>query len=296
MMDFKQLEAFQKVVEKMSYSEAAKALYVSQPTISVRLQSLQDELEVTLLKSNGRKVELTFTGSIFLEYVNNIMNLKEEALKTINKTKGLSFNNLHISTTSIGTYIIPHISTAFQKSQPGVRLSFSFSNATSSIKQLFEKKTDLVLSPASLKNDKLSSEIVGHDTLVLVASTNHPLAKKNDFIDFNELKKHQFIIREEGSDTRNHFKIWCETYNFHPRDIIEMDQSEAIKIAVSNNLGVAVMSKFIIENDSRSNQFRILNVKGMPIHRPIQVFMLADQKDNLLKQSFIRFLKEELAN
>ncbi|MGG3890815.1 LysR substrate-binding domain-containing protein [Metabacillus fastidiosus] len=295
-MDFKQLEAFQKVVEKMSYSEAAKALYVSQPTISVRLQSLQDELEVTLLKSNGRKVELTFTGSIFLEYVNNIMNLKEEALKTINKTKGLSFNNLHISTTSIGTYIIPHISTAFQKSQPGVRLSFSFSNATSSIKQLFEKKTDLVLSPASLKNDKLSSEIVGHDTLVLVASTNHPLAKKNDFIDFNELKKHQFIIREEGSDTRNHFKIWCETYNFHPRDIIEMDQSEAIKIAVSNNLGVAVMSKFIIENDSRSNQFRILNVKGMPIHRPIQVFMLADQKDNLLKQSFIRFLKEELAN
>ncbi|WP_042351483.1 LysR family transcriptional regulator [Bacillus massiliigorillae] len=295
-MDFKQLEAFQKVVEKKSYSEAAKALYVSQPTISVRLQSLQDELEVILLKNNGRKVELTFAGSIFLDFVDDIMNRKEEALKTINKIKGLSINDLHISATSIGTYIIPPTSTAFQKAHPGVRLSLSFGNATSSINQLFEKKTDLVISPSSLENDKLSSEIIGHDMLVLVANVNHPLAAKNDAINLNELKEHRFIIREKGSNTRNHFKTWCETYNFHPREIVEMDQSEAIKIAVANNLGIAIMSKFIINNDSKSDQFKILNVKGMPIHRPIQVFMLADQKNNLLKQTFIHFLKKQLTD
>lgn len=293
-MDFKQLETFQKVIEKGSYSDAAKALFVSQPTISTRLQALQDELDVLLLVNNGRKVELTFSGSVFLDYVNEIMQLKDDALKTISKTKGLSFNNLHISTTSIGTYIIPHISTAFQKSHPGVRLSLSFSNATSAIKQLFEKNTDIVVSPATLKNNKLISTVVGHDSLVLVASTNHPLAKSNDSIDIKELKRHQFIIREEGSDTRKHFQTWCETNNFHPIDLIEMDQSEAIKIAVSNNLGLALMSKFIIENDSKSDHFKILNVKGLPIHRPIQVFMLADQEKNQLRQSFIRFLRERL--
>ncbi|GLY12897.1 LysR family transcriptional regulator [Pseudobacillus badius] len=293
-MDFKQLETFQKVVEKKNYSDAAKALFVSQPTISTRLQSLQNELDVQLLSNNGRKVELTFAGSVFLEYVNEIMELKEEALKTIDKTKGASFNSLHISTTSIGTYIIPHISTAFQKSHPGVRLSLSFSNATAAIKQLFEKSTDLVVSPATLKNNKIISNVVGHDSLVLVASTNHPLSKSNDIIGFKELKKHQFIIREEGSDTRNHFKTWCEINNFHPRDLIEMDRSEAIKIAVSNNLGLALMSKFIIENDSRPVQFKILNVEGLPIHRPIQVLMLADQENNQLKQSFIRFLRDQL--
>ncbi|KKZ99212.1 MULTISPECIES: LysR substrate-binding domain-containing protein [Bacillus cereus group] len=160
---------------------------------------------------------------------------------------------------------------------------------------IFFNQNSITLLSLYIQNDKLNSEIIGHDTLVLIVSTNHPLAKISNFIDFHELKKHRFIIREEGSNTRNHFEKWCETYNFQPKYIIEMDQSEAIKIAVSNNLGVAVMSKFIIDNDPRSEKFKILNVKGMPIHRPIRVFMLANQKDNLLKKSFISFLKKQMA-
>lgn len=293
-MDFKQLETFQKVVEKSSYSEAAKELYVSQPTISSRIRLLQEELGVTLLKNNGRSLELTFTGSVFLEYVNNILHLKEEAIKTINKTKTLTLSHLKISTTSIGTYIIPEASAAFQKSHPSTQLSFSFSNTSSAIKQLLEKKTDLVLLPTVLEDNRLRTEVVGHDKISLIASANHPLAKKQGEIDFADLKDEHFIIREEGSDTRKQFEKWCKTNHFKPRKIIEMDQSEAIKIAVSNNLGISIMSEFIIKDNSNYHDFHILNVKGMPVYRPIHVYMLSNGENKQLKQEFTRFLKEQL--
>lgn len=128
-MDFKQLEAFQAVLDKGSYSEAAKHLYVSQPTISVRLKALQEELGVVLFRQNGRKVRATLAGRILAHYAADMLKLQKDALQAIHDTKDMKRTTIRISTTSTGTYILPRIAKGFQEAFPGTRLSLSISNA-----------------------------------------------------------------------------------------------------------------------------------------------------------------------
>lgn len=290
-MDFKQLEAFKAVIEKGSYSEAAKCLYLSQPTVSLRMRSLQEELQVTLLRNNGRSVELTHAGSIFLRYAESMLQMKTEALEAMRATQGVVYNRLHISTTSIGTYILPRLAADFQAAHPSIQLAFSFSNTHSAIRSLLDKETDLVLSPAVIQDESLSSHIVGHDKLVLATGKDHPLAAYDGTVPIGLLQKYHFIIREEGSDTRSHFVKWCEEAGFKPDHLVVMDRSEAILIALQNQLGISILSQSIIENDSR---FKVIPVEGLPIFRPIQVFMLSDQKDDPLKLAFISYVRERL--
>lgn len=253
-VDFKQLEAFQLVLHKGSLSNAAKDLFVSQPTITARLKTLQEELGVKLLKRNGRNVQATLAGKVFANYVSDILKLQEDAVQTIHCSEGVTQKNIHISTTSTGTYILPLITKGFQKSFPGTRLSLSISNLDSVITQLLEGKSDLGIIASPVKKSNLYSEVVGHDSVVFVAGKAHPLINHPHIMAEN-LMEECFIIREQGSDTRKRFENWCRQQNFFPKEYLEIDQQEAIRLAVANNLGMSVMSKFILQSESK---YRIL--------------------------------------
>ncbi|MDR0271647.1 LysR family transcriptional regulator [Paenibacillus sp.] len=292
-MDFKQLEAFQAVLDEGSYSEAGRFLYVSQPTISVRIKALQEELGVILFKQNGRKVQATLAGRILSHYVSDILKLQRNAVQAIHDTKDMTRKNIRISTTSTGTYILPMITKVFQQSFPETRLFLSISNSDSVVNQLFEGKTDIGVIASPVEYANLSSEVIGNASVVLVASPEHPLAKK-DKISIQDLHDQCFIIREPGSDTRKRFEIWCKQYHFYPTNYIEMDQQEAIRLAVLDKLGIAVMSKFILESDSHGKSLKVLNTEGFPIDRPLQVLMHPDNQENVYNQAFIQYLKEHL--
>lgn len=293
-LDFKQLEAFQAVLEKGSYSKAAKLLYVSQPTVSVRIKALQEELGVLLFKQSGHKIQATLAGLIFAYYVSDILKLQQHAIRAIHDTKDIKLKNIRISTTSTGTYILPMITKGFQKSFPETRLSLSIGNLETVINQLFEGKTDLGIIASPMKNKNLSSEVVGTDSIVLVSSNEHPFVNRQS-ISIQDLHDQCFIIREQGSDTRKRFELWCRQHHFYPNNYLEIDQQEAIRIAVLNNVGIAIMSKFILQSEPSYSDLKILNAEGFPIQRPIQVLMHPDNRDDIFNQAFVQYLKEQFS-
>ncbi|MDP5274425.1 LysR family transcriptional regulator [Chengkuizengella axinellae] len=293
-MDFKQLEAFQAVLDEGSYSDAAKNLFVSQPTITVRLKALQDELGVALFQRYGRKVKPTLAGRILAYYVSDILNLHSNAVQAIQDTKQNNSKTLKISTTSTGTYVLPPITKGFQESYENTRISLSISNVKSAVTQLREQKTDLAVITSPIEKNELSSVIVGEDALVLAAHSDHPLAGKKN-VSIKDLKNECFIIREQGSDTRQQFELWCHQNHFYPNNYIEIDQPEAIRISVLNHVGLAVMSKFIVQSESKFSSLSILDVEGFPIHRYVQVLMQPDKQEDVLTQAFVQYLKEKLS-
>ncbi|WP_028560557.1 LysR family transcriptional regulator [Paenibacillus pinihumi] len=293
-MDFKQLEAFQAVLDKGSYSEAAKLLYVSQPTISVRLKTLQEELGVVLFKQNARQTQATLAGRILAHYVSDILKLHQNAVQAIHDTKDIKRKHIRISTTSTGTYILPLITKKFQQSFPGTRLFLSIGNFDSVVNQLHDGKTDIGIIASPMEYAGLRSEVVGNDSIVLVAGRGHPLANRTR-ITVQDLQDQCFIIREQGSDTRKRFEVWCRQHHFYPANYIEIDQQEAIRLAVLNHVGIAVMSSFILQSDSGYSDLIILNTEGFPIHRPFQVLLHPDNEDNVFNQAFVQYLKEQLS-
>ncbi|MHB8077323.1 LysR family transcriptional regulator [Desulfosporosinus fructosivorans] len=90
-MDYKQLEAFEALLKYGTYSKAAKAIYISQPAMTVRIQSLEKFLDIPLFKRNGHKYTLTVAGTVFSNYVRDIFNLHKESLQAINELKGFDF-------------------------------------------------------------------------------------------------------------------------------------------------------------------------------------------------------------
>lgn len=292
-MDFKQLEAFQALLKYGTCSRAAKSLLISQPTMTVRIQQLERELGIDLFKRTRGEFVPTAEGNFFADYVRDILRLQKESLKMINERKGLTSGSIKIGATSFGTYLLPQITKSFQDTYPGISLSISISNTSTVLENLLEEKLDLALVSSSIEKSGIYSIKVGSDSVVLVTTTGNSLSQKES-ITLKDLQHEQFIVREEGSDTRRLFDEWCLLNNFYPKNRIEISQPEAICRAITTNLGLSLISNFVLESDSRFSGFKRINVKGFPITRPIQILMLEKEKESIVKQAFIFFIKNHL--
>jgi DNA-binding transcriptional LysR family regulator len=292
-VDFKQFEAVEALIKHETCSKAAKSLFISQPTVTVRIKQLEQELGVPLFKRTGRRFVPTVEGNIFSHYVREILKLQTESFKIINERKGLASGSIKIGATSFGTYFLPEVAKKFHDSFHGMKLSFSISNTTTILNDLFERKIDLALVSSSMDKNGIYSVPIGSDFVFLVAAAENPLSAKKEIV-WRDLQHEQFIIREEGSDTRRLFEEWCGNSNFYPDNCIEMSQPEAICRAIRTNLGLSFMSGFVLQSDSRNNNFKRLNVPGFPIPRPIRLLMLEKEKESIIKQTCARFIKNYL--
>lgn len=293
-MDHKQLEAFQAVVEKGGFSEAARSLYLSQPAISARIGNLEDELKVKLFARTGRQVQLTMAGRILAGYVQSILASWKEGVEMVADVNTLKSGELKIgSSTSIGTYLLPHLIKEFSLLYPNIRISVDIRNTGVIIDQAVKGEIDLGFCAAVVENSDLTSEIIGYDSLVMFASSRHPLSRKPK-ITLPDLEKARFIIREKGSNTRREFDKWCNRKKVKIKDLTEMSQPEAIKRAVLNNTGIAVMSDIALHDIAASAEIKVLDVDGFPLVRPVNILLNPQRPAFLLRDTFIIFVKEKM--
>lgn len=293
-MDFRQLEAFQAVVEKGTFSAAAKSLYISQPAISARISNLEDELKVKLFERNSRQIQLTMAGRVLARYVRNILTSWQEGMEMVADLNSLKSGELKIgSSTSFGTYLLPHIIKEFNTSYPGIRISVNIRNTRVIIDQAARGDIDLGFCCAPVENGVLASEAIGTDSLVMFASGKHPLGLKRK-VTPQDLENTRFIIRETGSNTRLQFDQWCKRKKLKITDVTEMNQSEAIKLAVLNNTGIAIMSDIALQDISTSSNIKILDVDGFPITRPINILLNPQRTGFLLRDTFAIFIKGKM--
>lgn len=289
-MDYKQLEAFEALLKHGSYSKAAKAIYISQPAMTVRIQSLEKFLDISLFKRNGHNCTLTVAGTVFSNYVRDIFNLHKESLQAINELKGLTSGSLRIGASSFSTYVIHSMIKNFKESFPGVHLSFYITNTTSAIQDLIDNKIELAIIASSYDANQFKAIVIGYDTLIWAAASDMPISNCQQ-ITREELEKQCFIIREPGSNTRMQFDNWCNQKGFYPKNCLVMSQTEAIRRAVMNNLGISLISSYIFSDEIDNRKIKVINVSDIPIERPISIVMSKNYSEDTLTQAFIIFAK-----
>jgi len=287
-MDFKELDTFMKLIEFGTYSRTAEMLYISQPTVTVRMKSLENELGVKLLKKSGKGYRPTESGKLLVGYAERLLMIHDECIKAVSRSSEKNSRSLRIGATALGTYIIPDITMKFKKHHPDTKLFFSISNTSEAMDSLKEGIVDAVMAPFSIgdNHDDLHSIKIGHDALVLVASSSNPLSQLGK-IPINRLKKESFIVREKGSNTRKMFDDWMIQNGLDSCSIAEIGQPEAIRRSVAKNAGISMLSTLSLQEWDSS--ISILNVEGFPKYRDFNIITHTIDKNEPTINTFSKY-------
>lgn len=285
------LVIFKAVADKRSFSQAAKSLHISQPAISLQIQSLEESLGTRLFDRNNKRVVLTQSGKIFYKFATQILELYGQAQKDIAELTGLVKGKIKIGASlTIGEYLLPKIAGHFIKEHPEVNISISIANTEEIMGHLLTNTLDIGLVEGSIKHSDFIQEKFMDDELVVIAPFDHPWSKK-DFISMDNLLSQPFISREAGSGTRQIIEKRLAEYNIDIEDLpiyMELGSTQAIKEAVEVGLGVSIISKWAIKKDLKYNNLGMTRIENSNFDRG---FYLVYNKHHFLTQATETFIK-----
>lgn len=269
-MDFKQLESFITIAKLNSFSKAAEHLYLTQPTISNHIQSLEKELDTILFNRTNKKITLTKSGDILYEYAISILNKRDSAYFSLNEFKGKIEGILEISSSTIPEqYFLPEILTKFNKMYPEVRYQLMKYDTKQVLDKIELGEIDFGIVGTKKESKNLNYIEIFSDELVLIAPMNDAF-KSIDKLSLEELKKLPLIARETGSGTRTDLIDFLDQQGFNIEDfniIAEIESNATIKKFVESGMGVSFVSKRSVEDEIAYNKLKIIELDGFRISR-----------------------------
>lgn len=262
-MDLRHLETFVKIAELSSFTKAAEELYITQPTASKQMLDLEAYLGVRLIDRTKRQVTLTRAGEILLKYGRDFMALRKETLDAMEAFKGLKRGIVVIGASTIpGIYILPHMLTMFRETYSGIRIKLIVGDSKDIMDKMEQGSIDVGFTGARDNSKKLEFRKFLDDEIVIVAPPSYPKS-----LNLADLKKYPFILREQGSGTRNAFQSALKKMGINPvtdfQVVAELSDTEAIKEAVKGGMGLSCVSRMAVQKELTGNQMIIVRVKGM---------------------------------
>ncbi|MDS1030203.1 selenium metabolism-associated LysR family transcriptional regulator [Bacillota bacterium LX-D] len=252
-MEFKQLETFLLVTKCGSFTEAAKLLYISQPTVSIQIGALEEELGIKLFERQGKETSLTEAGKIFLKYTNQMLNIQQKALATINKYQQEISGRLTIWASSIpADYILPSLITKFIQQYPKVNIEIFQAGSQKVWSAVQNYEADLGIVGALDKEQEINAVPLLKDKLVLITPVTGKYKDWSSPLSLEDILKEPFILREEESGTQKTFISALKNKGYDPKKLnisVRMESIEAIKNTVSAGLGLSVISKMAITKE-----------------------------------------------
>ncbi|WP_163536279.1 LysR family transcriptional regulator [Gracilibacillus sp. YIM 98692] len=280
------LKVFVVVVELESFSKAAEQLYLTQPSVSQQVRNLEKDMGVQLLDRTPKYVKITEAGQIVYKRAKNMIALYEEAKEEIRKLNNEIGGILRIGAgLSIGESILPRMLSSYTKDYPLVDIKTTIENNDSIIKKLRAGDIDIGLISEDVRSSDLITNKLMDDELVIITPTNHPFSK-HEFIQNNQLVDQTWILRERGSGTRAYVdQLFAELGLTLKRSFI-FNSSQALKEAVSTDLGISIVSKFIIKKDIESGYLNMTRLQNRKLSRSFYIVSLKKQKKTQALQAF----------
>ncbi|MEW9676025.1 selenium metabolism-associated LysR family transcriptional regulator [Lentibacillus sp. L22] len=291
-MNYERLKTFIAVAEKKSFSEAAKILYVTQPTITSQVKALEEELNTKLFERTTKKVAMTQSAHILLKFAKEIVRLSDSAQKEISQMESTINGDLRVGCSlTVGEYILPEFLKRFKDAFPHVRMSVEIANSHHIVENIKDQVIDVGLIETPIEDQKIVSDPILEDELVLITKPDY-FSSHELQISQEKLREVPLIIREQGSGTRSVVDHYLKQAGLSLDDlnvVMELGSTEAIKSAVESGLGVSFISKNTIKKEQKLKLLKTYQVKNISFYR---YFYIAFRKDHVLKTTTELFIKE----
>lgn len=273
MFDLRKLEAFCKVYEQRSFSRAGEALFLSQPTVSAHVQSLEREAGVKLLDRMGRTVLPTPAGAVLYKHAVKAFVELDAAKSEISRLRGEIAGELRLGASTIpASYLLPEIVAEFVERYPGVSLKLVVGDSAEMTRGVLEGEVMLAVVGAKEKHDELEFVPIFDDKLVLVAARGLKAvqaAGKREY-SFAEAAAWPWIMREEGSGTRRTLEEGIAALGGRLRNlnaVLDVDSAQAALQYTLAGLGVTITSNIVAQKHLEQGELVELTVAGLSFSR-----------------------------
>jgi DNA-binding transcriptional LysR family regulator len=302
-MDDHKLKVFCTVAETKSFSKASEIIHLTQPAVSLQIQALEEIYGTRLFDRSNNTVILTRAGSLLYKYAREILGLYSSAEKEIGEITGLVKGNLSIgASTTIANYLLPSVIVDFRKKYPKIRVNLQVGNTKGVMEFLNSGTIDIGLVEGEVQRQKIVVEKILTDELVLIMSPAHHWAKRRD-ISISEITQEPFIVREEGSGTRQMIEKNLEKQGISPDDLkvsLVLGSTEAIKSAVEDGMGVSIISAWAAKKEIRHGILKTVTFKDVKLLRNFSLIYPKGYIKSHTVEQFLEFLKifpfEDLLN
>lgn len=292
-MEFKQLEAFVAVVDYGSFSEAARKLYLTQPTISAHVRSLEEELHTRLILRTTKKTTITTRGYQLYDSAVRMLEIRNNLLENFT---GVQKHMIDLAASTIpSSYLLPEILAAFGKTHLDIYFHSIQADSAESINRVLDGTADLALVGQNTRDETCVFLPFCQDELVIATPiTNHYLGLQNKSVTFEDFIKDPIIIREKGSGTKKEMDLFLEQIGVTPNDlnvIARMNDLEGIKKSIVNGLGISILSARSAIDLQKTKQILLFPLEESAHKR---TFYIVYSKNRILKphvRQFIQFVQ-----
>lgn len=288
-MTLGQLRTFREVARTGSVTGAATALFVTPPSVSSVIAALQEELGVDLVERDGRGIRLTAAGEELARHAAEILGLVDRAAGAVREAAGRPGHLRLVAVTSAGEQVLPAVLARFLASHP-VEVSLEVGNRATVFERLATRDADLGIAGRPGQADLAGEAFLDND-LVVVAHPGHPLAKRRQRVDPTKLSGETWLLREEGSGTRETTEQYLRDHDVEPARVQTIGSNGAITQAVAVGLGITLLSRQGVAPDLTAGRMAELPVRGTPLSRPWHVLWRRGATLTPSAQAFLDLLR-----
>ncbi len=294
-LNLKQLKVFYYVAKNLSFTKAAEELFVTQPAVTMQVDSLERHYGIRFFTRDKKGLILTEAGSILYSYAERIMPLAFEADQIMLNLKTHPQGVLRLGTTKTWARVLmPSYILGFQQRYPDIRIQLDEGSSEEMAASVLYGRNDLAIVGRVSYDPRL--EVIafpGHelDELVLAVHPDHPLAS-SDALGPTDLEGVPFIMREQGSGVRQVVTRYVEEKGLRPSVLLEAGSVPFIKDLIRQGAGVSVLTRISIEEEVRTGTIRALSFGegGLWVH--VDLVVLREGYRPFAVGEFLGFLAE----
>jgi LysR family transcriptional regulator, transcriptional activator of the cysJI operon len=284
------LTTFITIARIKSFTKTAEILNLTQPAVSQHIKYLEEHYAVTLIKKQGKEIDLTEEGKILYRYSKEL-ELLHRNLEAELKNKNSIHKTYSVGASmTIGGYVLPYILAEYKRTYKNVDILLEVNNTEDVIAKLVNRRLDLALIEGNFDRAKFKYKKFKNDEMVLAVSKNHYFANK-DRVTIDELLKGELILREKGSGTRDIFEEKLRELGYDMSQLkpyMELGSISAIKSLVEENLGYTIISRETIKRELKLGLIKVVPIEELEIYREFNFIYLKESSNDFI-DNFINF-------
>ncbi|SQH76515.1 Transcriptional regulator, LysR family protein [Shewanella benthica] len=284
----KQLSIFEAVARSGQVARAAEMMNLSAPATSMALSELEKQLDARLFERVGNRLRLNSQGSLLLPLATEVLQKLEQIEHLFSSAEAELSGTLNVSASStIGNYLMAKSAVAFCQQHTSAYIDLDIDNTQAVIKSVLEFRTEVGFIEGQCLDSRIKVEAWHKDNLLVFCHTAHPLAGKR--VKPVALCGQPWVMREEGSGTRDYFISAANALDMQPIERFSFSTPDAIKQAVKQGAGLAVLSELTLEKELSRKELAVIEVEGLELTR--QFYRIHHKSRNFtpLCDAFIAF-------
>lgn len=293
MLDLNEIETFLHAAETLSFSEAARQMHLSQPTISHHIKRLEHSFGVELFERTGSGLQLTEAGQLLLPWARKLIRQSIEVQEIMASLEERIVGHLQIAcSTTSGKYILSQLAARFHMRHPLVKVTIYPCTPENVVMRVIEEEANIgVLSSEAYFEQGLDSQEFFNDHIIFIVPASHPWATRQS-IEPADLLGNHLILRETSSGTRRVLLTELAKHDIHLYDLdvfLELGNAEAIVETVAAGYATSFVSRLSAACALQSKRVVEVPVTGLDLQRKTYMVRRAIEVPNRAQEVFWSF-------